>query len=51
LFRCVSSRVTWRVCEKIAQNVAQPIICQNLNSWKSNPTIWATSVIFKKNPA
>jgi hypothetical protein len=45
-------RVTRWVWEKIAQNVAQAIICQNKylhNSAveKSGPKIWATSVIKK----
>jgi hypothetical protein len=44
--------VTRWVCDKIAQNVAQPIFCKhlyiNLNVLKSSPIFLATSVIFKK---
>jgi hypothetical protein len=44
--------VTRGVCEKVAQNVAQPIFCQNEyitgTVEKSSPTICATSVVFNK---
>jgi hypothetical protein len=48
------SRVTRWVCEKVAQNVAQPIICQNfICNWyrgKRSPKICVTSVFFKTLP-
>jgi hypothetical protein len=49
---CVRSRVTRRVCEKVAQNVAQPVF--GLSEYitgtveKSSPKICAISVISKK---
>jgi hypothetical protein len=41
--------VTRGVCDKIAQNVAQPIFCKNqcinLIVGKSSPNMWDSSVI------
>jgi uncharacterized Fe-S radical SAM superfamily protein PflX len=50
---CFVPWATGRVCEKISQNVAQPIFCQNYyirlcsNFCKKLPKILATSVILE----
>jgi hypothetical protein len=40
-------KVTRRVCEKIAQNVAQPIFVKIINRGNRVPKIWANSVSFQ----
>jgi hypothetical protein len=48
------ARVTGRVCEKVAQNVAQRMLGRNDNiaftEKKSCPRMWAKSAISKKLP-
>jgi hypothetical protein len=46
--RSFDIRVTRRVCEKVAQTVAQPI-CITSTMEKSSPKFWATFVTFQKN--
>jgi hypothetical protein len=52
IYSCIMRRVTRGVCEKVAQNIAQPIFCQNEyitgTVEKSSPRIYATSVVFNK---
>jgi hypothetical protein len=44
----VVARVTRGVREKVAQNVAQPVFCQNRNITFTVESILTTSVIFKQ---
>jgi hypothetical protein len=49
--KCLTIRVTKCVCEKVAQNIAQPTFVKNYTkflSWKKKPKTRATSVIFNK---